>query len=327
MQLVDGLTHRYEFEEDGGGLYLDSVGSDDLVILGVQVPTVGGKLSRAGTFETTQTYARLGADNGMFAADAFSVTNWFWIPTTHASTERQWMTASGTVAHTRMSIGPTNIPFCQQFNASETLSVIPSTAFIQPFEAWVHTAYTFERGVGTRLYVNGVLAASATQTVDEASPAAGGTPIFTVHGRDNTGASGPGDGLLEGRQDQLWIWDRAITATEVLQHFNGGFGVTVGDLPVITGGVSAGLIELTAAADQFVDSLVPLSVKFISEGATVAGDLAILVDPVTGDTLWSDVLSGPGDSKLEEFVNLRTWPNGARLGTLTGDRGTVAIRY
>lgn len=327
MSLRDGLTHRWEFEEDTGPI-LDLEGSSDLTIIGTQIPSVPGRIGQAGDFRTTQSYAHLQASaGGLDGVDALSVATWIWLPVSPGVSRRAWVTQTGTAALIRASIGPTNIPFVQMFNTGETITTTAPSAFTA--ENWVHLGYTFERGVGAVLYMNGSAVVSAPQTVSEATRT-GGSLALNMQARDGTGNGlGAGSEKLAGMQDQFVIYDRAIDATEMSAIWNGGLGVDFDNLA--EGIIVAGdLLSFGAVNDVYPQGLVPKNIRFVPGATSVAGDVIQLVDPVTSEVLYDAILGANVEEKVEEIAVggvLSTWPNGVKVGTLTGNRGTVYIRY
>ena len=95
--------------------------------------------------------------------------------------------------------------------------------------------------------------------------------------------------------------------------------------------VTQDVIEMTAALDEVDIPIVPQSVRFVADPASLAGDIIQLIDPVTSGVLWAGYAGGVTGTEAELMSsgdkNARTWRNGVRLGTLTGDRGTVYVRY
>lgn len=329
MDLFDGLIHHFEFENDVG-VIPDLVGSSDLTIIGVQIAAIPGKIEKAGDFRTTQGYARSATDLDIGGVNAFSVMSWLRTPAGGTGNRRAWILQVGTVSLVRASIGSTQRAFVQHFNTGEALTVVAPEN--KPFtqDAWVHYGYSFERGVGSKLYVNGVLVDSVRQTVDEAS--IGGADAFNIQARDGVGGgAGVGSEPLEGSQDQFLIYDRAISASEVNQIWNGGFALNLATEVSMVTSITADVIELTTTGDQLLMPVIPQSVRFVADPASLPGDVIQLVDPETLGVLWTSYAGSATGTEAELMssgsLNSRVWPNGMRLGTLTGDRGTVYVRY
>lgn len=93
--------------------------------------------------------------------------------------------------------------------------------------------------------------------------------------------------------------------------------------------VTQNVVELTAQGDQVAQGAVVQSVRVVADVSSLAGDVVELTDPVTGGVLWqTKVVSSVGaEAELTASGSKsgRTWRNGFRLNTLTGDRGTVYV--
>jgi hypothetical protein len=74
---------------------------------------------------------------------------------------------------------------------------------------WYHVAFTFDGSVG-KLYVNGALESSAT------------LPLNTVSSDLYMGKGQWGGGYYNGLIDEVAIWNKALTATEIQNHYLGG---------------------------------------------------------------------------------------------------------
>ena len=95
--------------------------------------------------------------------------------------------------------------------------------------------------------------------------------------------------------------------------------------------VTNDVIEMTDAGDEFAQILTAQSIRFVGEAGSLAADVITLTDPVTTGVLWTSFAGGPFSSESELTTagdkSGRTWPNGVRLDVLTGNRGTVYIRF
>lgn len=94
--------------------------------------------------------------------------------------------------------------------------------------------------------------------------------------------------------------------------------------------VSNNTVEMTAAGDEFLVTAIVQSVRFKGEAGSLPADQIEITDPVTGGVIWSSnaTLANSSEAELMHSGNRssRTWRNGFRLNTLTGDRGTVYVR-
>lgn len=90
---------------------------------------------------------------------------------------------------------------------------------LSPFdEDWHMITLTVNTGTNTMaVYVDGVAETSFTKTHDAAL-----TGIWTAWNRLTVGAQGGISALLDGRIDELSIWNTALSAAEVTELYNGG---------------------------------------------------------------------------------------------------------
>lgn len=90
--------------------------------------------------------------------------------------------------------------------------------------------------------------------------------------------------------------------------------------------------EMTAQGDSILMPLVVQSVRFVAEAGQLAADEIILIDPVSGGTLWR-TYGGAAIATEAEMISTggrsdsSHWSNGVEVGTMTGNRGLVYIRY
>lgn len=95
--------------------------------------------------------------------------------------------------------------------------------------------------------------------------------------------------------------------------------------------VTQDVIEFTEAGDEITFPIVPQSIRFVADPASLAGDVITFVDPVTLGVLWTGYAGSSTGTEAELMSagdkNARAWRNGGRLDTLTGNRGTVSVRY
>ena len=90
-------------------------------------------------------------------------------------------------------------------------------------------------------------------------------------------------------------------------------------------------IKMTAADDEVTIPLVVHSVRFVAEAGQLAADEIVLVDPVTDGELWR-TFGGSATATEAELISAAVphtshWRNGVKVGTMTGNRGLVYVRY
>jgi hypothetical protein len=92
-----------------------------------------------------------------------------------------------------------------------------------PLGEWTHVVATWEPLQAMRIYFNGVEVASRTDVAGKTAIFDGTAPLWIGH-QFNTAATS----TFEGRIDEAAIYDRALSAAEVLEHFQAATGTFVG---------------------------------------------------------------------------------------------------
>lgn len=93
----------------------------------------------------------------------------------------------------------------------------------------------------------------------------------------------------------------------------------------VTVNQNAGIIIMTAAADEVTIPLKVKSVRFVAESGQQAADVIELQDPDTDEVLWATY--GMSAQATEAELIEKMWHNGVKVGTMTSDRGTIYISY
>lgn len=93
----------------------------------------------------------------------------------------------------------------------------------------------------------------------------------------------------------------------------------------VTVNQNAGVIQLTAADDEVAMPIYVKSIRFVSEAGQQAADVITLVDPDTDEVLWPTY--GMSATATEAELIEKMWHNGLKVGTMTGDRGTIYVSY
>lgn len=94
----------------------------------------------------------------------------------------------------------------------------------------------------------------------------------------------------------------------------------------VTVNQNAGVIALTAEDDEVLLPLKVKSIRFVAGAGQLAADVITLVDPqAVSEVLWSTF--GMAAQATEAELIEKMWHNGLRVGTMTGDRGTIFVSY
>ena len=94
-----------------------------------------------------------------------------------------------------------------KFYLGATVHLYSNTVFSSL--TWYHAAITYDNG-SPKIYINGILDASSSSTL---------TPASSYYGND-VGRLGVGSQYFDGRISNLQVYNRALTAQEVLQNYN-----------------------------------------------------------------------------------------------------------
>jgi hypothetical protein len=278
-----GLVAAYNFNEGGGSAVTDTSGNNNTGTLGSGVTwTTQGKNGNAlvfngGAFVTIPHSASLNLTTGM------TLEAWLY-PTVSAAA---WSSAimkeqTGEFVYVLYAGSPANRPSVQ-FNVNNSTTgtgerAVTGSAAL-PVNTWTHLAGTFD-GATLRLYVNGSLVAS--------QPFAG--PIFTSTGALRLGGNGVWGEYFTGRIDDVRVYSRALSQTEIQTDLATPVGGAPGPdntPPSVTvtspteGSTVAGMVSLTASAS---DNVSVTSVQFFVDGTALGSPVTSSPYTVVWDT-------------------------------------------
>lgn len=227
--LLANLIHAWEMDEASGDC-IDRVGVDDLdIVQGTDSPGVAGRVDGARDFSGTMFARQVASKIGLESVDAYSVALWVKTTAIIAGNKRLWTTFQGTGRPQQCAIGSTNRIFVlQRYDVASGTDVVAPADRAMLVDVWYHHVYTWERNAQNHLYQNAELIDSNT-TPDEATGLLS-TPTWSI------AANLTGNERTEAIIDQVWVWNRAITATEVNTLWNGGSGVRFDEIPTSSAG-------------------------------------------------------------------------------------------
>ena len=175
---------------------------------------IPGKVGTAFQFNGTNAYVDL-PNNSLNLTGDFSISLWYY--TTVISGEKYIVSnyvrptvGSGFILLQSSNRIGINIYGTSQINLYTNVNTIAENT-------WYHVTVTRKSGTRTRVYLNGVLSASNTSTVD---------PIYPEPSYPTAIGAAPGyAGYVNGRIDALNIWNRELTESDVTELYNSGNGV------------------------------------------------------------------------------------------------------
>jgi hypothetical protein len=206
----------YNFNEGTGTLAADSSGNNNnLTMSSSSAWTATGKNSKAASFNgTTNSQAANSSTLAIAATGTMEV--WF-----KPNTLGQWhgLISKGNnntdSAHNyALEIDSSNKASCTLGDGAAITNII-STAALLSTTAFTHIACTWD-GTNIKIYINGTLDKTAAQTV---TPASNTSPLFI-------GQFGGGNDITNGVIDDVRLYNRALSSTEVTTDMNTAVSAT-----------------------------------------------------------------------------------------------------
>lgn len=221
--LATNLVSYWELEESSG-TRVDSHGSNNLSDIST-VTSATGKQGNAADFEFSNSERLRITDatqTGLDGMTKLSVSAWVYAES-HTATYPQivgkWQEASNR-CYALCKVGSAYRFYVSQTGGATIATVASITA--PATGVWHHVVGTFEAGTNNlKIYVNGTLENSATAT--SISSIHNGTNSFYIGYTDLFASNSAGywDGLI----DEVGVWDKVLTASEVTDLYNSGNGL------------------------------------------------------------------------------------------------------
>lgn len=281
----------------------DIIGGNDGVLQGV-VGFGAGKVGQDFSFASVG-YVRVpDGTNWSFGTSDFSIELWASFNSTQ--TDNFFVGHDEGAGLNRWSFGLDNGSLQFQIGTASDGSVqISSSPFTPVFGSFYHLAVTQTGGIYT-FYVNGNPVGSVTNS----------TPVPIAYAPLTFGQSG-GQGYLNGQLDEIAIYNRALSASEILGIFNAGSGgkCESDSLPIITSqpadqtATTGSNVTLRAQAA----SLLPLSCQWLFNAVPVTGatNLALTLYNVSASQagFYQIVASNALGSVSSRLAQLTVMPN------------------
>ena len=301
-----GLVLALGFDENMGGTALDgSGGNRHGLIQGAE--RVSGKVGGALRFDGIDDWVTVQDADALDLSSGMTLEAWV-----NPAVVGGWQTVllkegAGTMAYELYANNDLSRPAAYFTTSGGVLRAVTGTAMLAP-NTWTHVATTYD-GVNMRLYVNGVLVRTAART----------GAILATDGVLHIGGNQVWGGeFFSGLIDEVRIYSRALSATEIMSDMSGG--ATPPPPPANTAPVAGNdsltttvgsTVSFTAASllandsDADGDTLSVASVAaFGSTGGTIAS---------TGAGSWT--YTPPGESESDSFTYVISDGNG---GSATG---------
>jgi hypothetical protein len=221
--LASGLVSYWRLDESSGNA-ADSVGSNTLTNTSVTYST--GKIGNGAVFvpaSSANLQISSGSQVGLNITSDLSLSLWFKPNATPGSGQVLLSKSNFTTSNRtyQLSYENSGSPWLVwQISASGTNSVQTIMTYTTTLtnSTWYHLVVRYKASTTTStIYIDGSLVATNTGMP---SSIFNGTSAFTLGARSNTTA----DVFLDGMLDEVGIWSREITTTEIAYLYNSGSG-------------------------------------------------------------------------------------------------------
>jgi hypothetical protein len=207
QDLINGLVSYYSMEETSGSTMYDKVGTNNGTISGATINQTG-KISKCYSFDGVNDYVLTSAPRPQDYTD-YTMSLWVYVDSTIGSGDRAIVGYDGTHA--------TNGLFALYYNGG-TLTMYPkgtAGTFTHSVSTntWYHVVLIRE-GSTTRAYIDGSSKGSGTGNTAKSGDGYNGVVYGSNRNYNND--------FFKGRIDELGIWNRVLSATEVTKLYNYG---------------------------------------------------------------------------------------------------------
>lgn len=208
------LISYYKLDETSGTTAIDSVGSNNGTNNGATV-NVSGKINTAYSFDGTNDYIDLGTTRIIDTSSDFTISSWVKWTSTGYVAGSIFARDGGGAGQNEFSLmrwpgGGNNENIL--FNVGN--SNVVTNADLLGDGAWHHIVGV-KSGSTLYIYVDGSL---------DKSGAFGSTVLYSVSTK--IGARGSVSNYFGGTIDEIGVWSRALSSTEITQLYNGGSGIS-----------------------------------------------------------------------------------------------------
>lgn len=220
--LLTGITSYYKFDENTGTTVGDSAGVNTGTWNGSGTVWTTGRINSGGNFVTTNNnYVNISGNSGLYLNTGYSISLWvkcsglsgiqdrFFCLGNSSQNNQIWILERGTTDSSKLSMFVRN-----DANVSMLSQVDSATTIIDG--NWHHIVWTDNNGTA-KLYIDG------TQDGTNFNYVRSGTFTFDRAAIGCLLRSGVGNPVT-GTIDEVGIWSRILSATEVTTLYNGGVG-------------------------------------------------------------------------------------------------------
>jgi hypothetical protein len=228
------LVAAYGINENGGASIGDWTGKGHTGTISGATWTTAGRYGNALTFDGVNDWVTVADANDLDVTTAMTLEAWVYPTASGGGSWRQVLIKerSGGEAYNLYSNADTNAPTVYVVRAAAPGDPLDARGTSQlPQNAWSHVAVTFDNAT-LRLFVNGVQA--GTRAV--AGPLVASTGVLRIGGNAIWGE------YFAGRIDEIRIYNRALSASEITADMNTPIGAPDTTAPVPSAGVPTGTL-------------------------------------------------------------------------------------
>jgi hypothetical protein len=207
-----GLVAAYSFNQGSGTTLPDSTGTGHTGTIAGATWTTQGKVAGALVFDGVNDWVTVNDANDLDFTTGMTVEAWVY-PT--ASGSGSWRNViikerAGGEVFNLYANADTNAPTVYVVRAGQPTAPLDARGTVAaPLNTWTHLAVSYD-GTTLRLFVNGVQVGSRA--------AAG--PLLTSTGVMRIGGNGVWGEFFQGRIDEVRLYNRALSATEIQADMN-----------------------------------------------------------------------------------------------------------
>lgn len=258
--LTDGLISYWKLDESSGNAS-DSVGSNTLTNTNVTYST--GKINNGAIYNASNAKLVMGS-----TAFTPSYTYSFWI---YRNTNGQYGVISKDDGTTRVFSFLSNTDGTLSGTVWLSTGSFGITAFSLTNNTWNHVVITLNSGVECKVYLNGT-----EVFTNSISFGALTTSFGTWFGADQFSG---GRWFLDGKLDEIGLWNRALTAGEVTQLYNSSSGKQLDVLPSSTKlymPLNGNSVDISGSGNHGTDTAITYVGGKFGQGARFNGSSSII---------------------------------------------------
>jgi len=207
---VNGLVAAYGFEEASGPTVTDLSGNGNTGTIVNATRTTAGKYGSGLTFNGTTAYVQVPDATSLDLAATGTVAVWMFQTVAKGQAgliHKGQLSSFADEAYSLQNSGTTRLPEIYVTSGTASKDVVATTALT--LSAWHHVAATWD-AIGTKLYIDGVLNASAS----------GALTVRNTTGALILGAQYANGFPFQGTLDDVRIYNRALTQAEIQASMN-----------------------------------------------------------------------------------------------------------